>query len=211
MMKNNMETILEFNQQFVDKREYEQFLTNKFPDKKMAIITCMDTRLVELLPRAMNLRNGDAKIIKNAGAIISQPFGSVVRSVLVAIYELGANEVVVVGHYGCGMTGLNSEGIIEKAKARGVQDVVLDTLTNSGIKLHHWLRGFDNVHEGVLNSVRILRKHPLLPNDIPVHGMVIHPDTGALEWIADGYRYLEDIQSDPELADKETHTPSATR
>lgn len=50
MMKNNMETILEFNQQFVDKREYEQFLTNKFPDKKMAIITCMDTRLVELLP-----------------------------------------------------------------------------------------------------------------------------------------------------------------
>lgn len=210
-MKNNIESILEFNKQFVDKREYEPFLTNKYPDKKMAIITCMDTRLVELLPRAMNLRNGDAKIIKNAGAIISQPFGSVVRSVLVAIYELGANEVVVVGHYGCGMTGLNSEGIIEKAKARGVKDVVLDTLTNSGIKLHHWLRGFNDVHEGVLNSVRILRKHPLLPNDIPVHGMVIHPDTGALEWIADGYCDLEDLQSNPERADKDTHTPSATR
>ncbi|MBD8497514.1 beta-class carbonic anhydrase [Paenibacillus arenosi] len=187
----NLTSILAYNEQFVNRHEYEQYLTDKFPDKKMVIFTCMDTRLVELLPKAMNLRNGDVKIIKNAGAIISQPFGSVVRSVLVAIYELEANEVVVVGHYECGMTGLNSERIVEKAKQRGVDDLVLDTLTNSGIKLHHWLRGFDNVQEGVLNSVRILRNHPLLPSDIPVHGMIIDPTTGKLDLVADGYEYLE--------------------
>lgn len=205
---SNMSNILEFNREFVEKHEYEQYLTDKFPDKKMVIITCMDTRLVELLPKAMNLRNGDVKIIKNAGAIISQPFGSVVRSVLVAIYELEADEVIVIGHYGCGMTGLNSQHIIDKAKQRGVEDVVLDTLTNSGIKLHHWLRGFNDVHEGVMNSVQVLRKHPLLPSDVPVHGMVIHPDTGALEWIADGYRYLDDNDAEP---GNEQHMPSATR
>lgn len=188
---SNMLHILQFNREFVKKREYEQYLTDKFPDKKMVIITCMDTRLVELLPKAMNLRNGDAKIIKNAGAIISQPFGSVVRSVLVAIYELGANEVVVIGHYGCGMAGLNPQNIIDEAKKRGIDDSVLDTLTNSGIRLHRWLRGFDDVHEGIMNSVHLLRKHPLLPTDVAIHGMIIHPDTGALEWIADGYRYLE--------------------
>ncbi|MCG7406705.1 carbonic anhydrase [Paenibacillus sp. ACRRX] len=208
---SNMFEILEYNEQFVSNREYEQYLTNKFPDKKMVIFTCMDTRLVELLPKAMNLRNGDAKIIKNAGAIISQPFGSVVRSVLVAIYELEANEVMVVGHYECGMTGLNSQHIIDQAKERGVDDVVLDTLTNSGIKLHHWLRGFDNVHEGVLNSVRILRNHPLLPSDIPVHGMLIHPETGALEWIADGYRYLEEKKSSNGASTDIPPSPSATR
>ncbi|EPY04293.1 carbonic anhydrase, prokaryotic type [Paenibacillus alvei TS-15] len=205
---SNMLNILDFNREFVEKREYEQYLTDKFPDKKMVIITCMDTRLVELLPKAMNLRNGDVKIIKNAGAIISQPFGSVVRSVLVAIYELEADEVIVIGHYGCGMTGLNSQQIIDKAKKRGVEDVVLDTLTNSGIKLHHWLRGFNDVHEGVMNSVQVLRKHPLLPSDVPVHGMVIHPDTGALEWVADGYRFLEDKDSEPGHGQ---HSPSATR
>lgn len=209
---SKMSDILTYNEQFVSKKEYEQYLTDKYPEKKMVIITCMDTRLVELLPKAMNLRNGDAKIIKNAGAIISQPFGSVVRSVLVAIYELEADEVMVVGHYGCGMTGLNSDHIVEKARNRGVDDVVLDTLTNSGIKLHHWLRGFDNVHEGVLNSVRTLRKHPLLPNDVPVHGMLINPETGALEWIADGYRYLEDQSQDkPHSSDAADHNPSMTR
>lgn len=208
---SNISEILEYNKEFVDSKQYEQYLTGKFPDKKMVIFTCMDTRLVELLPKSMNLRNGDVKIIKNAGAIISQPFGSVVRSVLVALYELGASEVLVIGHHGCGMTGLDSQHIIDQARQRGVEDAVLDTLENSGIKLHNWLRGFDNVYDSVLNSVKILRNHPLLPNDVSVHGMIIHPETGALEWVADGYRYLDE-KEDLKAADKEPqHNPSATR
>lgn len=82
----------------------------------MVVLTCMDTRLVELLPKAMNLHNGDAKIIKNAGAIVSHPFGSIMRSIIVAVYELDADEVFVIGHYDCGMTGLNSDSVIANAK-----------------------------------------------------------------------------------------------
>ncbi len=47
----------------------------------------MDTRLVELLHKALNLKNGDVKIVKNAGAIINNPFGSIMRSLLIAVYE----------------------------------------------------------------------------------------------------------------------------
>src|SRR5580658_672525 len=111
--------IQDHHQRFVEQREYEPFRTDVFPDKKLVVLTCMHTRLVELLPRAMNLRNGDAKIIKNAGAIVSHPFGSVMRSILVAVYELMAAEVAVVGHHGCGMTGLSCERFLEKAVARG--------------------------------------------------------------------------------------------
>ena len=49
----------------------------------------------QLLPRAMDFRNGDVKVIKNAGAIVSHPFGSVMRSILVAVYELTVAEVAV--------------------------------------------------------------------------------------------------------------------
>ena len=84
-------------------KSLEEILAGKFPNKKMVIISCMDTRLVELLPKAMNMRNGDVKIIKVAGAVISHPFGSIMRSILVAVYELGADEVCVVGHHDCGM------------------------------------------------------------------------------------------------------------
>jgi carbonic anhydrase len=183
--------ILEFNRGFVQRRDYEQFSTDRFPDKRMVILTCMDTRLVELLPRAMNLRNGDVKIVKTAGAIVSHPFGSVMRSIMVAVYELAADQVLVVGHHDCGMTGLNCAAILQKARARGISEDMLRTLENSGIDLDRWLAGFDDVRDGVIKSVAVIRRHPLLPRDVTVHGMLIDPQTGKLDLVVDGNRGTE--------------------
>ncbi|WP_424765983.1 hypothetical protein [Paenibacillus sp. sgz302251] len=46
-----------------------------------------------------------------------------------------------------------------------------------------WLTGFDNVRDSVLNSVSIIRNHPLLPTNILVHGLIINPETGELELV----------------------------
>ena len=91
-----IEDIILHNRKFVAERGYEPYETSKYPDKKLAILTCMDTRLTELLPAALGIRNGDAKIIKNAGGVISHPYGSAVRSLLVAILELGVEEIMVI-------------------------------------------------------------------------------------------------------------------
>ncbi|MGM0884711.1 MAG: beta-class carbonic anhydrase [Bacillota bacterium] len=180
--------ILEFNKQFVEEKQYEAYLTDKFPEKKLAILTCMDTRLVELLPKALNLRNGDAKFIKNAGAILTQPFGSAMRSILVAVYELGAREMLVIGHHGCGMTNLDVEGMVSKFPEHGIDPLAVQTLENAGIRMDKFLRGFGSSEEGVMHSVKMIRKHPLFPKDVPVHGLIIHPETGALEVIVEDYR-----------------------
>ena len=187
---STLSEILEHNGQFVERREYEPFRTTVFPDKKLVVLTCMDTRLVELLPRAMNLRNGDAKVIKNAGAIVSHPFGSVMRSVLVAVYELLAGEVAVVGHYGCGMTGLSCQRVLDKAIARGVDPATVEILENAGINLQSWLTGFESPEDGVRKSVNVIRQHPLLPKDVPVHGLIMDPETGRLDLLTDGYAAL---------------------
>ena len=179
--------ILEFNELFVARREYEPLRTSRFPNKRLVVLTCMDTRLVELLPRAMNFANGDIKLIKNAGALVSHPFGSVMRSILVAVYDLNAEEIAVVGHHGCGMTGLDCGAIMEKMRGRGVKQEVLDVLEHAGIDLRQWLRGFAKVEDGVRQSVEMIRSHPLLPRGLPVHGMLIHPETGALEVVSEGY------------------------
>src|SRR5688572_24275362 len=170
---NLLADILSHNNDFVAQRQYEAFQTDQFPNKKLVILTCMDTRLTELLPRAMNVRQGDVKMIKNAGAIVSHPFGSVMRSILVAVYELGAAEVAVVGHHQCGMTGLSCARIIDKARHRGVSDDTLSTLQAAGINLERWLAGFETVEDGVRQSVAMIRKHPLRPGDVPVHGLII--------------------------------------
>ncbi|WP_308634367.1 beta-class carbonic anhydrase [Paenibacillus silvisoli] len=184
---NKLNDILAYNEEFVANGEFEKYLTGRFPDKKMVIVTCMDTRLTELLPKALNLRNGDAKIIKNAGAIVTQPFGNIMRSILIALYELGANEVIVIGHHECGMTGLNSDVVIEHMLEKGVTQETINTLRNSGMHLERWLTGFDNVHDSVERSVGIIKNHPLLPASTPVHGLIIHPETGKLDLVVNGY------------------------
>ncbi len=184
-----LDEILKFNQTFVEKKQYERYQTTKFPNKKLVVLSCMDTRLVELLPNAMNLKNGDVKIIKNGGAIVSHPFGSIMRSILVAVYELNAEEICVVGHRDCGMQRLDSKTILAKAVQRGASEETLTTLKHAGIDLDLWLKGFDTVEEGVKTSVSIIQHHPLLPKDVAVHGLIIDPETGRLEKIVDGYNH----------------------
>lgn len=181
-----LKEIMDYNQKFVADEKYEEFRTTKFPDKGIVILTCMDTRLLELLPHAMNLHNGDAKIIKNAGAMVTHPFGSIMRSILVAVYELKAKEVFVVGHHDCGMTGLKPNSILEKAREYGVKQEKIDTLQDAGIELDEWLTGFSCVEESVRGTVRNIKKHPLFPPNIAVHGLVIHPDTGKLDVVVEG-------------------------
>lgn len=182
-----MERILAYNEQFVETKQYESYRTSRYPNRKMVILTCMDTRLQELLTRSMNLQNGDAKVIRNAGAIVTQPFGNVMRSILVAVYELNAEEICVIGHHDCGMTGLNPELLMEKMQRKQIRNETFEILKNAGIDLKSWLKGFDNVEESVKNSVKIIRQHPLLPQNLPVHGLIIHPETGKLDWIVNGY------------------------
>lgn len=178
--------LLEHNRIFVDNHDYEQFKTDKFPDKNLLVLACMDARLVELLPKAMGLKNGDAKLIKNAGALVTHPWGSVMRSIIVAIYQLRVDEVCVVGHCDCGMNAIQPEQVLDSAVARGVSRQTIDTLRSAGIDLDHWLKGFDNVEDSVRHTVDVIRQHPLVPKDIPVHGLVIHPETGALHLVVDG-------------------------
>ncbi|MGL5328810.1 MAG: beta-class carbonic anhydrase [Peptostreptococcaceae bacterium] len=179
--------ILEYNDRFVNNRKYEKYETSKEPDKKIVILSCMDTRLTDLLPKSMNLKNGDAKIIKNAGATIIHPFGSIMRSIIVAIYEFEVEEVLIIGHHGCGMCNLDTEYLISKIMDRNISNETVDIISNSGIDIKKWLHGFESVEESIQDSVALVKNHPLTPKDIIVHGLVICPETGKIDVVVNGY------------------------
>ena len=183
---SELESILSFNRQFVDSGEYEKFFTDKYPERGLAILSCMDARMMELLPRALGLKNGDAKLIKNAGAVVNHPWGSVMRSLLVAVFELKVKEIMVIAHHDCVMQGLHAESFLNKVHDSDIPDDRIETLRHAGINLDGWLTGFDNVEDSVRHTVRLIRNHPLMPADIAVHGLVIHPTTGKLNMVVDG-------------------------
>lgn len=175
-----IDQILEYNRRFVEDKGYERFATDKYPDKKIAIVACMDTRLVELLPAALGLRNGDVKIIKNAGATITNPFDSAMRSLLVAVYELGVTEIMIIGHTGCGVQGMDANEMLHLMRSRGISEEHIRLMEHCGIDLKAWLHGFEDTDQAIHETVDLVSNHPLMPESISVAGYVMDSYTGAL-------------------------------
>src|SRR5215469_6724404 len=75
------------------------------PQRKLAVLTCMDTRLSI---RTLGLKTGDAHIIRNAGGIVTDDS---LRSLLVSHYLLGTEEFMVINHTDCGLMHSNEEDL----------------------------------------------------------------------------------------------------
>lgn len=135
--------------------------------------------------RSLRNKNGDVKIIKNAGGTITHPFGSAMRSLLVAIYELGVEEVMIIGHTDCGVQHMDSETMLQHMRERGISQDHIEMMQYCDINLNSWLSGFNDTEEAVQKSVHIVRHHPLVPQDIKVRGFIMNSTTGNLTEIED--------------------------
>ena len=178
---SNIDNVLAFNREFVASKGYEKHLTDKFPDKRLAVLSCMDTRLSVLLQEALGLKNGDAKVVKNAGAVIPSPWDSAMRSLIVAVYELGVNEIMVVAHTTCGACHMSFHHFREEMLRRGIPE---SALQRDDIDLDAWLEGFHDTERSVRETVAAIVNHPLVPKDVTVRGFIIDSATGALAEVA---------------------------
>ena len=173
----SIDKVLEFNREFVESKGYEKHLTDKYPALRLAVLSCMDTRLSVLLQEALGLKNGDAKIIKNAGAVVPSLWDSAMRSLIVAVYELGVTEIMVVAHTSCGACNMSFGHFREEMLKRGIDS---SELSRKDVDLSEWLEGFHDTRASVLKTVDIIKTHPLMPSDVVVRGFIIDSATGEL-------------------------------
>ena len=179
-----IDSVLAHNRAFVAGGEFARYATDKYPDKKLAIVTCMDTRLTELLAAALGLKNGDAKIIKVAGAEVAHPFGSVMRSLLIAVCELGVEDIMIVAHTNCGAQHMSGAAMIDSMRRLGVSDERIEFARHCGIDFDRWLAGFGDTEESVRKSVDLILNHPVMPPHVRVAGFVMDSVTGELVPVA---------------------------
>ncbi len=177
-----LDTVLEANRKFVKPGAFPPLPKN--PRKQFAIFTCMDTRLVDFLEPAMGIRRGDAKVIKNAGNTLVDPNGGVIRSLVAAIFLLGVEEVFVIGHKDCGMASVDAGSLKETMIRRGIDPRAIDTLVPD---LAQWMGAFDHPTENVERVASVIRQSPLIPRDVPIHGLIFCPTDGHLEVVINGY------------------------
>ena len=179
-----IDSVLAHNRAFVAGGEFARYATDKYPDKKLAVVSCMDTRLTELLAAALGLKNGDAKIIKVAGAEVAHPFGSVMRSLLIAVCELGVEDIMVVAHTNCGAQHMSGAAMIDSMHRLGVSDERIEFARHCGIDFDRWLAGFGDTEESVRKSVDLILNHPVMPPHVRVAGFVMDSVTGELVPVA---------------------------
>lgn len=91
---SNIDKILEFNREYVANKGYEKHITDKFPDKKLAVLSCMDTRLSVLLQEALGLQNGYAKIIRSFPGHPLMPSDITVRGFIIDSVTGALNEIL---------------------------------------------------------------------------------------------------------------------
>lgn len=179
---NLLDTVIAANRSFIHPDAFPPLPKN--PKKQLAIFTCMDTRLVDFLEPAMGIKRGEAKVIKNAGNTVIDQNGGVIRSLVTAVFLLGVEEVFVIGHRDCGMSQVDPVDLRSRMIARGIAPAAIDALEPG---LAQWLGAFACPEKNVEDVVRLIRTSPLIPHDVPIHGLLFCPNDGHLEVIVRGY------------------------
>ncbi|HEX8938799.1 MAG TPA: carbonic anhydrase [Candidatus Limnocylindrales bacterium] len=132
------------------------------PSRRLAVLACMDARLD--VAAALGLGQGEAHVIRNAGGLATD---DALRSLVVSHRLLGAETVLVIGHTGCGMLGLD-----ESAARR-------ELIAATGVAVDLPLLGFEDLEASIRAQVERIRSHPWL-RGLRAHGVVFDVETGRL-------------------------------
>lgn len=152
------------------------------PARRFAILTCMDARLDPA--KYAGLSEGDAHVIRNAGGRASD---DAIRSLVISYKLLGTQEWFVVHHSDCGMQLFDDE-IMGNLLEQSLETATIDekgwhdhgrgpgSVQGRYIK---WLT-FKDLAASVVEDVKRIRSHPLVPDRIPIYGYYYDVKTGRL-------------------------------
>jgi len=131
--------------------------------KGLAVLTCIDTRIDPL--GMLGLRPGDAKILRNAGARVTD---DVLRTLVLASYLLNVSRAMVIAHTDCRMVGGTDDDVHQAIADAGGPD------TRSLV-----FQVTDDVERTLQQDVRRIRSSPYLAG-LEVGGFLYDVRTGRL-------------------------------
>ncbi len=157
-----IDEVVAANEQYASGHELQHLSPR--PRRRLAIVTCMDTRLTQ---RTLGLLDGDAHIIRNAGGIVTD---DVLRSLLVSIHVLGTEAVMIVDHTDCGQMLFEDE----KLRAR------LESASGTSVAAPAHFLDFTNLERNVWRQIHKVRTHPWVPKEVVVRGFIFDVERGRL-------------------------------
>jgi len=157
-----IDEVIEANRIYAETHELRR-LTPR-PERKLAVLTCMDTRLSIL---TLGLKAADAHIIRNAGGIVTDDS---LRSLLISHYLLGTEEFMVINHTDCGLMHTTEQDLRTR----------IQNHTGTAAIAPSFFYAFQNIEENVRHQLQKLRSHPWVPHRVNIRGFVYDVTSGLL-------------------------------
>ncbi|MGN8842433.1 carbonic anhydrase [Niallia sp. HCP3S3_B10] len=149
-------------------------------EKTKKVLFLMDVRegLESILKEETNIQPENMLTIKCFGPVISNPFGDIMRSIIIAIYQEQVEEIFVVGTREEGNSAISIKDQ-SNAKIQTLNYLFQNSMPEfSGETINEWLNGKQNTGDNIKNCVNMICHHPLVPAKVKVRGLIIHNQHG---------------------------------
>jgi carbonic anhydrase len=150
-------------------------------------LTCIDPRLNPIMPGVLGVPEEHFIWLRNAGNIITGSTSSTMRSIALACAVKGGREIAIIGHTDCKVRHTSASDLIDRFRALGIDRAKLPDNVNEFFGL------FASERANVLKAVDFVRQSPLIGPSIPVHGLLVDIQSGALEWLVNGYTTMGSV------------------
>lgn len=157
-----IDEVVEANQIYA--RTHELCKLTPRPERRLAVLTCMDTRLSVV---TLGLKPADAHIIRNAGGIVTDDS---LRSLLISHYLLDTEEFMVINHTDCGLMHTSEQDMRTRIQNRAGTAAIAPA----------FFFAFQNIEENVRYQLEKLRSHPWVPRTVAIRGFVYDVSSGLL-------------------------------
>lgn len=149
-------------------------------EKTKKVLFLMDVRegLESILKEETNIQPENMLTIKCFGPVISNPFGDIMRSIIIAIYQEQVEEIFVVGTREEGNSAISIKDQ-SNVKIQTLNYLFQNSMPEfSGETINEWLNGKQNTGDNIKNCVNMICHHPLVPAKVKVRGLIIHNQHG---------------------------------
>lgn len=153
--------------------------------KKTLIITSFNEKILQYIPEISQKTTEELLIFNSLGEVISQPYGCLVRDIILAINFENVVEIYVIGDEN--KSSISEEELIIRLEKSGVTKQaieMLDYINFVGDSTINWLKGPQVTRDKIKRNVELIKKHPLIPKSLPVKGFIVNTEKNEIDLIS---------------------------
>ncbi|KMJ55800.1 hypothetical protein AB685_25365 [Bacillus sp. LL01] len=148
-------------------------------EKKALVITSLQGDLDPTILLITKRKPEELMIINTFGGLISQPYGCIIRSIIMAAYYENIKEIYVIGEETSHEHAVNAKDLLKKISDSGITEKTIETLDYIKVvekNIETWLIGPQDIKEIIKKNIELIQKHPLMPQSINVFGFITNSE-----------------------------------